>query len=120
MAALDRFAADVQPVVLPNRLALQPVVIVTADGVDADALDEARTALDLAGARVVTTITVAAGDDGRGATRTPRPSPSCSGLPTDATPEDLVAAAADALAARLAAGPGRPATVRRTTSWGGC
>ena len=106
VAALDRFAADVQPVVLPNRLPLQPVVIVTADGVDADALDEARTALDLAGARVVTTITAqpamtaGEGSDAEALAE-------LLGLATDTSAEDLLAGAAEALAGRLAAGPGR-------------
>lgn len=108
LAAFERFATDLQPIVLPNRLPLQPVILVTADGVDADALDESLTALDMSGARVVTTITVqtamtsAGGSDAQALAE-------LLGVATDATQEELMAAAADGLAARLAVGPGRSA-----------
>ncbi len=108
IAVQERFATDAQAWLLPNRITLQPVVIVTADGADAAALDEAATVLDLSGARVVTTITVqpamtaANGSDAQDLA-------TLLGAPAGTTPQDLMTQAADALAARLATGAPRAA-----------
>jgi hypothetical protein len=108
VAAQQRFATDVQAFLLPNRITLQPVVIVTVEGADAAALDEAATVLDLSGARVVTTITVqqamtgASGSDAQDLA-------ALLGAPADTSPQDLMTQAADALAERLAAGAPRAA-----------
>ncbi len=105
-AQTERFAADVQPFVLADRLADQPVVIVTVEGADGGALDEATAALDLAGARTITAITVQpamAPDGGSGAQELAK----LLGLPADTPSADLLASAADALAGRLAEAPAR-------------
>ena len=107
LAELERFAADVQPFVLPARLTDQPVVIVTADGADADALDEAAAVLDMAGARVVTTIAVQASMTGANGADA-QDLAGLLRLPADTAREDLMAGAADALAGRLADEPVRP------------
>ena len=105
-AALERFAADLQPFVLANRLAATPVVVLTAEAADADAVDEAAAALEMAGAQIVTTISVQAsmtganGSDAQGLA-------TLLGLPEGTAPEDLMDEAAGALAARLASGPAR-------------
>ena len=101
-AQTQRFAADVQPFVLPDRLPDQPVVIVTVEGVEGGALDQAAAALDLAGARTIATITVQpeiVPDGGSDAQELAK----VLGLPADTSPGDLMSAAADALAGRLAA-----------------
>jgi hypothetical protein len=100
-AQSERFAADVQPFVLSDLLADQPVVIVTVEGADGGALDEAAAVLDLAGARTITTITLQPAivpDGGSGTQELAK----LLGLPTDTSPDDLMTAAADALAGRLA------------------
>jgi hypothetical protein len=110
IAVLERFAADVQPFLVSNRLATQQVVIVTSEGTDAGALDEAARVLDLAGARVVTTITVqpamtaATGTDAQELA-------SILGVPAGGSAEELMADAADALAVRLSDAPVRPVDV---------
>jgi hypothetical protein len=55
---LETYAKDVQPFATANQLAGTPVVLVTADGVDDGSLGETRSSLDMAGASVVTTLTV--------------------------------------------------------------
>ncbi len=105
-ALTERFAADAQPFLLADRLLDQPVVIVTFEGADGGALDEAAAALDLAGSRTIATITVQpaiapeAGADAQELAK-------LLGLPGDTSSEDLVASAADALAGRLAQASGR-------------
>jgi hypothetical protein len=100
-AQSERSAVDVQPFLLPDRLAGQPVVVVTVEGADGGALDEAAGVLDLAGARTITTVTVQSeivpdgGSNGQELARV-------LGVPEDTPNDDLMAAAADALAGRLA------------------
>ncbi len=107
VAQLERFADDVEASALADRLALRSVVIVTADGVGADAVDEAVAALDRSGARIVATITaqpsMAAANTSDAAALA-----EAIGAPADTAPATLMADAADALAARLASPPVRP------------
>lgn len=105
-AQTERSAADAQPFLLAERLTEQPVVVVTVEGVDGGALDEAAAALELAGARLITTITVSPAivpDGGSEAQELAR----LLGLPADPSPGDVMTAAADALAGRLAEAPSR-------------
>jgi hypothetical protein len=100
-AQSERVVADGQPFLLADRLAGQAVVIVTVEGADGGALDEAAAALDLSGARTIATITVQpeiVPDGGANAQELAK----VLGLPADTAPGDLVAAAAEALAGRLA------------------
>jgi hypothetical protein len=99
-------ATDVQPFLLPDRLAGQPVVIVTVEGADGGALDEAAAALDLAGARTIAMITVQPEIVPDGGATTQELAKAL-GLPADTAPGDLMAAAAEALAGRLAESPVR-------------
>jgi hypothetical protein len=100
-AQAERFAADVQPFVLADRLADQPVVLVTVEGADGGALDEAAAVLDLAGAQTITTITVQPEIVPDGGSNTQELA-KLLGLPANSSPGDLMAATADALAGRLA------------------
>ncbi len=108
-AGMDRFAADVQPFLIAGRLLGQPLVVVTVDGADGGALDETAAVLDRSGARLITTITLQpaivpdGGANGQDLAR-------LLGLPADTSPEDLMSAAADALAERLAQSPLRAGT----------
>jgi hypothetical protein len=107
IAVLERFANDVQPFLLSDRLATEQVVIVTSEGTASDALDEANRVLDLAGARVVTTITVQpAMTAGTASER--QDLAGILGVPADTPPDDLMADAADGLASRLSEAPVRP------------
>jgi hypothetical protein len=108
VAAQQRFATDVQAFVLPNRITLQPVVIVTVEGADAAALDEAATVLDMSGARVVTAITVQPAMAGASGSEA-QDLATVLGAPADTSSQDLMTQAADALAERLAAGAPRAA-----------
>ncbi|MDX6595819.1 MAG: hypothetical protein QOI72_1201, partial [Solirubrobacterales bacterium] len=100
VAGLEGFATDVQPFLVSNRLAGDDVVVVTADGADAGALDETSKVLNLAGARVITTITVQpAMTDGSGSDR--QQLAGILGRPANTAPDALMADAVDALAARL-------------------
>jgi Copper transport outer membrane protein, MctB len=87
--------------VLADRLADQPVVLVTVEGADGGALDEAAAVLDLAGARTITTITVQPEIVPDGGSNTQELA-KLLGLSANSSPSDLMAAAADALAGRLA------------------
>ena len=110
IAGLEGFASDVQPFLLSNRLASDDVVVVTADGADAGALDETSKVLNLAGARVITTITVqSAMTDGSGSDR--QQLAGILGRPANTAPDELMADAADALAARLSEAPARTVAV---------
>ena len=110
IAGLEGFASDVQPFLLSNRLASDDVVVVTADGADAGALDETSKVLNLAGAHVITTITVqSAMTDGSGSDR--QQLAGILGRPANTAPDELMADAADALAARLSEAPARTVAV---------
>jgi hypothetical protein len=91
---------------LADHLAGQPVVIVTVEGADGGALDEAAAALDLAGARTLAMITVQPEIVPDGGANTQELA-KILGMPADTAPGDLMGAAADALAGRLAEGPVR-------------
>ena len=104
IAGLQGYSADSQPFLLTDRLAGKEVLIVTTDGADAGALDEASRVLNMAGARVVTTITVQpAMTSGTGADT--QQLAGILGRPANTAPDDLMADAADALAARLGESP---------------
>jgi hypothetical protein len=116
LATMNAFADQAMPYVVGSKLANEDVVVVTEDGVDGRALAETRKALDLAGAHVLTTLTVhpslAAGTPGA-----QQDLATLLGLPQDATPEELEAAAAQTLAERLAKDP-RAALVGQTDPLG--
>jgi len=112
----NAFADQAMPYIVGSKLANEDVVVVTEDGVDGRALAETRKALDLAGARVLTTLTVhpllAAGTSSA-----QQDLAALLGMPQDATPEELGAAAAQTLAERLAKDP-RTAPVGQTDPLG--
>ncbi|MDX6627747.1 MAG: hypothetical protein QOE56_2736, partial [Solirubrobacterales bacterium] len=110
LSAHEGFATDVQPFLLADQLANQEVVIVTTDGADAGALDEAAHALNLAGARIVTTITVQPAMTS-GTDADAQQLAGILGQPANTTPDELMADAADALAARLSETPARTVDV---------
>jgi hypothetical protein len=110
IAGLEGFAGDVQPYLLSNRLATEDVVIVTVDGTDAGTIDEASKVLNLAGARVITTITVQPPMTG-GAASDSQQLAGILGRPPNTASDELMADAADALAARLSEGPSRTLSV---------
>jgi len=98
------FGEQAMPYVVGSKLANQDVVVVTEDGVDGRALAETRKALDLAGAHVLTTLTV----HPLLAAATPGAQQDLADLlrmPHDSTPDELGAAAAQVLAGRLAKDP---------------
>jgi Copper transport outer membrane protein, MctB len=103
-AQWERFAADVQPFALADHLTGQPVVMVTVEGADGGALDEAAAALNLAGARTIATITVQSEIVPDGGANTQELA-KILGVPADTAPGDLMGAAAEALAGRLAEAP---------------
>jgi hypothetical protein len=92
------------PFLVEERLAGRDVVLLTHDGVDDAALASARQALELSGARVVTTLwvqprmTAASPVDATALIQ-------AAGLPTETAPEDVPQLAAESLAGRLAGGP---------------
>lgn len=101
---MNAFADQAMPYVVGSKLANQDVVVVTQDGVDGRAIAETRKALDMAGARVLTTLTVhpllAAGTPGA-----QQDLAALLGMPQGSTPEELDATAAQTLAERLAKDP---------------
>jgi hypothetical protein len=110
VGGLERFGADAQAFLVADRLTDRQVVVVTAEGTDTGALDEASRVLDLSGARIVTTITVQPAMTSGAASDTDQLA-GILGVPADTPPDDLMARAADALAARLAEAPVRPIDV---------
>ena len=104
IAGLQGYSADSQPFLLADRLADREVVIITTDGADAGALDEASRALNMAGARIVTTITVQPAMTS-GADADAQQLAGILGRPANSAPDELMADAADALAARLSESP---------------
>jgi len=101
---MNAFADQAMPYIVGSKLANEDVVVVTEDGVDGRALAESRKALDLAGAHVLTTLTVhpLLAADTLGAQQDLA---TLLGMPSDSTPEELQAAAARTLAERLAKDP---------------
>ncbi len=99
-------AGDILPVVDGRELAGRPVIIVTQDGSDPELLSSARDALDEAQADVVAVLSVT----DRLALRDGQPHTDLAkivGLPAGAASDQVVAAAAERLAQRLAAGSPR-------------
>jgi Copper transport outer membrane protein, MctB len=89
-----------------GSLAGVPVVVVAEDGVDAEALTQARSALDQAEADIVGMFSVTdrmAADDAQTRSQLAE----LLGMSASASPDDVTAAAAQALATRLVAGPPR-------------
>ncbi len=104
LGTMNTFAEQAMPYLVGGRLATRQAIVVTQEGVDGKALAQARRALDLADAQVLTTLTVlpamAAETPG-----TQRDLAALLGLPETTPPDDLTAAAAQALAQRLADDP---------------
>jgi hypothetical protein len=105
LATLTTFTEQALPFLVSDRLFGRPVVIVTQEGVEDATLTEARRALDLSGATILTTLTVrpemAASDPSSRADLA-----GIVGLPSTSAPEELSSAAATELAGRLATSPG--------------
>lgn len=110
LADQQQFATDVQPFVLSGLLTNEEVVIVTTDGADSGALDEASRVLNLAGAPIVTTITVQPAMTS-GTDADAQQLAGILGRPANTAPDELMADAADALAARLSESPARTVDV---------
>ncbi|HEY7668813.1 MAG TPA: copper transporter [Actinomycetota bacterium] len=105
LATLTAFGEQALPYLVSDRLFGRPVVIVTQDGVEDATLAEARRALDLSGANILTTLTVRAemvADD----PSTRAELAGIVGMPETSAPDELAAAAAGELAQRLATAPG--------------
>jgi hypothetical protein len=104
IATLSAFSEQALPFLVSDRLFGRPVVVVTQDGVEDATLTEARRALDLSGATILTTLTVrpemAADDASSRSDLAP-----IVGLPATSPPEELSTAAATQLAGRLATAP---------------
>lgn len=101
---LNRFSEEVLPYLVSERLAGQRIVIVTHGDADATSLEETARAVSLAGGRLLATLRVRAPMAGVDVEDRRRLA-SIVGLPPEAPPEELAAAAARALALRLASGP---------------
>ena len=104
LARMNAFAEQAMPYLVASTLIGEQVIVVTQDGVDGGALAQTRSALDLAGADVITTLTVqptmAAG--------TPNAQgdlASVLGLPEGTAAPELATAAGHAIASRLATDP---------------
>ena len=112
LSTMNAFADQALPYLVRSRLAGAQVVVVTEDGVDSRALSEARKALDLSGAEVLTTLTI------RPTMAADSPSSqhdlaTLLGLAQTTPADQLAADAAETLAQRLAKDPrtdlsGRP------------
>lgn len=104
LASVTGFAEQAMPYLVASTLIGEQVIMVTQEGVDGGALAETRTALDLGGADVITTLTVqptmaaqtanAQGDLA-----------SALGLPDSTSAQELATAAGRAVALRLATDP---------------
>ena len=104
LARMNAFAEQAMPYLVDASLIGEQVIVVTQDGVDGTAVAETRTALDLAGADVITTLTV----QPTMAAQTPnaqRDLAAVLGLPDGTSAQELSAAAGDAVALRLATEP---------------
>jgi len=101
---MDAFAEQAMPFLVGGRLATRKVVVVTQEGVDGQAIAQLRRALDLAGAEVLTTLTVrpsmaaTSPEDQRGLA-------ALLGLSASTPSDQLATASAQALAGRLARDP---------------
>lgn len=101
---MNTFAEQAMPYLVGGRLATRQVIVITQDGVDGRALAQARRAIDLAGAEVLTTLTVrpsmaaATPENQRGLA-------TVLGMATSTPSDQLATAAAQTLAQRLARDP---------------
>lgn len=104
LETMNAFAEQAMPYLVGGRLATRQVIVITQEGVDDRAIAQARRALDLAGAEVLTTLTV------RPSMAAPTPEDQRSlasllGLAASTPPDQLATAAAQALAQRLVRDP---------------
>ncbi len=104
LGTMEAFADQAMPYLVGGRLATRQAIVVTEEGVDGKALAEARRALDLADAQVLTTLTVLPAMSAA-TPETQRDLAGLLGLPESTAPEQLTSAAAEALAGRLAEAP---------------
>ncbi|MGZ4147813.1 MAG: copper transporter [Actinomycetota bacterium] len=104
LATMNAFADEAMPYLVGQKLAGEQVVVVTEDGVDARAVAEIRRALDMAGAQVLTTLTVRSSM----AAATPSSQRDLAillGMAPGTSADELAGAAARSLADRLAKDP---------------
>lgn len=102
---MSAFGDEALPYLVDARLTGEQVVIVTEEGVNAQAISEARRALELSGAEILTTLTVRstmAAESPAGQ----RELATLLGLPQTTPAAELMAEAARALGERLAKDPG--------------
>ncbi|MGZ8571135.1 MAG: copper transporter [Actinomycetota bacterium] len=102
---MDTFGEQSMPYLVGGRLLGRQVIIVTEEGVDSRAVSETRRALELAGAEILTTLTVRQTMSG-GTPTAQRELATLLGLSSTTSPEVLVSEAARSLAQRLATDPG--------------
>lgn len=105
LARMNAFAEQALPYLVDASLIGEQALVVTQDGVDGDAIAQTRTALDLAGAEVITTLTV----QPTMAAQTPNAQGDLAfvlGLSESTSAHELATAAGRAVALRLATDPG--------------
>jgi hypothetical protein len=112
LSVMNAFADQALPYLVRSRLAGAQVVVVTEGGVDGRALSEARKALDLSGAQVLTTLTIQPSLAADSPT-SQRDLAALLGMAQTTSAAQLSTAAAEMLAQRLAKDPrtdlsGRP------------
>jgi hypothetical protein len=100
----DRFAQGVEPLLVEGRLTGREVVLITLEGVDASPVDTVRTALQAAGASVVTEMVLTA-RMGLSDEESRADLAAALGMPVSIGPDALSESAAQGLGARLATGP---------------
>jgi hypothetical protein len=104
LGAMSAFADQALPHLVESQLSDREIVIVTQDGVEDGSVDQAREALDLAGAVVLTTLSVRP-EMAAETAESRRALAELLGMPESTPPEDLSATAADLLATRLSLEP---------------
>ena len=104
LARMNAFAEQAMPYLVDSTLIGVQVIVVTQEGVDGGAAAQTRMALDLAGADVITTLTVQPTMAAQ-APSAHRDLAAILSLPDDTSAQDLTAAAGGALAGRLATDP---------------
>jgi hypothetical protein len=104
LARMNAFAEQAMPYLVDATLIGQQVVVVTQDGVDGGAVAETRTALDLAGADVITTLAVQPTMAAQ-TSNAQRDLAAILGLPDSTSAQELATAGGRAIALRLATDP---------------
>ena len=104
LETMGTFTDQALPYIVGDKLLGDQVVIVTEEGVDARALSETRRALDLSGADVLTVFTIRP-TMAAGSSATQRDLAALLSLSETTPPDELMVAAARALADRLAREP---------------